>query len=404
MFSAFFKMSKVCVMMGAMTTYADAIDHPALTAAAGLAALAVAALLARHIWRHRYRCLFAAAMLISLGLTVDGMYHLATGPMGLHGPEALLPAVFFESIGLFLAHKAEERLKSDHKSMGGYGPVVVGLGIFAAFLAAFGGGNFATAAARWAAPVVVVAVWWVVAHGGDTAATSGRFRWTPTQLLIAIGAIEPGDSDITDTNREWQIRRVARAIRLANGGRLAKWWGGRLLVRRMETVTPGVLAEARVRAATGHVAARDAGWGSATMRRVIEQVSAVDAGHPVAVLMAAPVASDVAGSRPDGGHSDGQMVADSVAGPWPFDGRDGGQPAAGNVAGQAAGQRPDSGHKDGQDVDPDAAQKELVRLIRRGQRVTRSTVMGLYDVSDGTAGRWLSRARTAASTVNGKRI
>jgi hypothetical protein len=105
-----------------------------------------------------------------------------------------------------------------------------------------------------------------------------RVRWTPKRLLLAMGAIEPADEDVENEAREWQVRRLARAIRWSNSRWPWSYLGGRALVKRAETTTEDVLAEARRRWAAAHVLREHTRPGSPVMASVIEAVKAAQIG------------------------------------------------------------------------------------------------------------------------------
>src|SRR5690606_18990704 len=82
------------------------------------------------------------------------------------------------------------------------------------------------------------------------------WTWTPTRLLQALGAIEPRTDDAATQNdaaREYQVRRLARAIRWANSRHPWRWFGMWALARRAESVHEDVISEARRRWAVAHV-------------------------------------------------------------------------------------------------------------------------------------------------------
>lgn len=344
--------------------------------------------------------LYVPVLLIALAVTVDGMYRVATGPMDLRGVEVWAPTVVYESLTLYLGHLAQRRKNNPDKgNTGSFGTAVWTLSIIAGFIAGSAGDNVTTMAARFAIPVVAVWTWWVKIHDGDSAAPTqaSTRRWTWRRLLLAIGAVEPAATDIADEVGEWQVRRLARAIRMANGGRLVRRIGRWILVRRAESTSPVVLAQARVRAVDAYLMSRDADWGSAVMKSL---VSVRSSGHSVAGSAAVlwpnpgqPMAGSVAETWPNGGQSSGLEVATGAA-VFVADGRpDPGQ----SVAVQVASPRPEDGRSVAAEVDPETAHKELVRQLARGKRLTRSMVVDMYGVGDGTAGRWLRDARKAVT-------
>lgn len=106
-----------------------------------------------------------------------------------------------------------------------------------------------------------------------------RWRWTPKRLLLAVGALEPADEDVENEAREWQVRRLARAMRWANSRWPLSWLGQRSLVHRAETTQEDVIVEARRRFAVAHLLATSVRPDSPVMRQVLAAVQAEHAGQ-----------------------------------------------------------------------------------------------------------------------------
>jgi hypothetical protein len=122
--------------------------------------------------------------------------------------------------------------------------------------------------------ITVLGAWMLVLRLQLATRRSGqasRWRWTPARLLFAIGAKEPEDADITNPAREYQIRRIARAIRWSNGRWPFAWWGGRTLVREAERTDRAVVQLARRRAAMVQAVRTTVQWDHPVMVRLLEE-------------------------------------------------------------------------------------------------------------------------------------
>jgi hypothetical protein len=108
-----------------------------------------------------------------------------------------------------------------------------------------------------------------------------RVRWTPKAFLLLIGAIVPGDDDVKDEAREWQVRKMARSMRWANSGRQPwVWLGGRALVKSAEQVQEDVLAEARRRYAAAHLLRTQIAPDSPVMAALLDSMQREALGEP----------------------------------------------------------------------------------------------------------------------------
>lgn len=213
--------------------------------------------------------------------TVTGVYEFFGHVLGLPLVEALIIAVFIEStvwvaVGLIRRHRRRARgTDSDDGGLGPAGPFfwvsVAGGGA----LAVLGSSSLAAAIGR----AIIVALggymWWLrIREWAPATSTRSRWRWTPRRLLLALGAITPADDDIEDQSREWEVRRLARAIaRVNDGGRLGRRIGRRTLARRSVEAGEELIDAAYRRYAAAHLAVRDAEVTSGRMRAVLRAVA-----------------------------------------------------------------------------------------------------------------------------------
>lgn len=216
---------------------------------------------------------------------VTGTYEFCDKVFGLPWWEAATIAAFFEAatwvtVGMIRAHA-----KSGKEGFGPAGPFFWLFSALGGLLAVIAGRTHGEMVGRAVVVVIGSCLWylsllrWIKRSGKP-----GTLKWTPRRLLVAIGAIEPGDADVRDENREWQIRRLARAMRWANGRWPLSWLGQRSLIRRGESTQEDVITDARRRYAVTHLLTATCDPGSDVMRRVIADI--------VANLLPAPSESD----------------------------------------------------------------------------------------------------------------
>jgi hypothetical protein len=370
-------------------------SHPIAVAVGAGLTLLMALIIAFRTLR-RVGKLAVGTAVVQAGVTavvVTGTYLFATEMFHLTWWEATTMAVFLEAATWVTVGMVYDHARNGGEGFGPAGPFFWLFSALGGLLAVIAGRTPGEVIGRAVIVVFGACLWYLqLCRVTTSSGTPGKFRWTPRRMLIAVGAVEPGDADVVDANREWQVRRLARSMRWANGRPPWSWLGRRGLVRLSETTREHAIVEARRRYAVGLLVVSTVHPESAIMRAVLADVSA----------------AQTPGERPAVGQQDGRAVADSVAARWPalwpLDGHHDGQEMADGVAREwpAAGQP--GGQQDGRPVDAATAQKELTKLLRRGKTITRSAVMDMYGTTDGTAGRWLAAAKKAATAVNGNRM
>src|SRR5690606_25479453 len=213
--------------------------------------------------------------------TVTGVYEFFGHVLGLPLAEALIIAVFIEAtvwvaVGLIRRHRRRAHgTDGDTAGLGPAGPFfwvsVAGGGA----LAVLGSASLAAAIGRAIIVALGACMWWLrIREWAPATGARSQWRWTPRRLLLALGAITPADDDIEDQSREWEVRRLARAIaRVNDGGRLGRRIGRRTLARRSVEASEEVINAAYRRYAAAHLAVRDAEVTSGRMRAVLRAVA-----------------------------------------------------------------------------------------------------------------------------------
>lgn len=218
-------------------------------------------------------------------IVITGTYEFFRRFFHVPWAEAGLFAVFIEActwggVGFIRAHGKGTDSKGQPNT--GFGPagaffwVCVGGG---GTLAVLGADSIVIGAGR----VVIVALgayMWMLRllEWTTRPETRSRWRWTPRNLMIALGALAPADDDVRDEAREYTIRRLTKAMRWRNSRWPWSWLGGRTLVKHAEGAGEDVLAEARRRYAAAYVLADQVDPKSEVMAAVIASVKA-SAGH-----------------------------------------------------------------------------------------------------------------------------
>jgi hypothetical protein len=267
---------------------------PLVIAVLGLGALVLAIISLRamiHTWHrqglHAKKVIGFA--LVQVGVTyviIKGVYEFFAGVLAMPPAEAAPLAVYVEavtwaSVGFIYAHGKGTRADGKpNVGFGDAGPLFWIAVLGGAALAVLASPSWEVALGRLVIVVFGAAMWYLQLLGVTTrAGTRPRWRWTPKRLLLAIGALAPEDDDITNEAHEWQVRRLARSIRWSNGKAPLRWLGRWTLVRRAETTTETVLAEARRRYAAAHVVTDHVRPQSPVMAAVIASVQDQELGR-----------------------------------------------------------------------------------------------------------------------------
>ncbi|XTZ18209.1 hypothetical protein ACQSSU_12945 [Micromonospora echinospora] len=264
----------------------------AITLAVGVALLAVAALTAT-IWliakvvrfvrtaAPNLKLLFGQA-LVQAGVTwavVTGTYEFCVNVFKLPDWEASAFAVFLEAatwvtVGMIYDHgKGVDKEGKPNTGFGPAGPFFFLFSVLGGVLAVIAGATFGAQIGRAVIVVFGTCLWYLaLLRVTRRSGTPTRFRWTPRAFLIAVGAMSPAEQDVRDEHQEWQVRRMARAMRWANGRWPWSWLGTRMLTGRAEQASEDVIAAARRRYAVAHVVVSSVRPDSEVMSRLIAEV------------------------------------------------------------------------------------------------------------------------------------
>lgn len=352
---------------------------PVLIVATAVAVLGTAAIVLWSLWRRANAKKTIGFAVVQAGVTyavITGVYEFFHLRLDMPVIEAILLAIFIEgavwgAVGFIVAHGRSQKT--------GFGDAG-GLFWFAqtggGLLAVLGSPSTAVAIGR----VVIVALggymWYIqLLQVTQRSGKPARWRWTPKRLLLAVGALAPEDNDIEDEAREWQVRRIARAMRWANSRWPWTWLGGRALARRAETTTEDVLSEARRRFAAAWVLREQSKVTSETMSAVVdeaERAAKFAAMRPDTIAANWPaMAGEVTGQKPDAAAASDRAVAGQSTASAGQSGRS--KPAA--VSGQRRSskrQRLVEKAADAVAGQPDISGTELLKVLRMPSKSERT--------------------------------
>ncbi|WP_432050333.1 hypothetical protein [Verrucosispora sp. NA02020] len=291
--------------------------------AAGLAAALIAALLIAvfRLVATVVRAIRGAApnfklllgqVVVQAGVTwavVTGTWEFCTTVFKLPEHEATAFSVFLEAatwvtVGMIYEHgKSKDKDGNPNTGFGPAGPFFWLFSILGGVLAVLAGQTFGAVVGRAVVVVFGTCLWYLaLLRVTRRSGAPSRFRWTPRALLVAVGALAPAEQDVRDEHEEWQVRRLARAMRWAGGRWPWSWLGARMLTARAEQTQEQVIDAARRRYAVAHVVVSSVRPDSDVMRRLIEEIQRGPAVLPTAAerqlmddtrLSARMVASDL---------------------------------------------------------------------------------------------------------------
>jgi hypothetical protein len=149
-------------------------------------------------------------MLISLGWSSEAVWEL-TGRA--HFPTSLRLLLFFvlESLLVLAMIRAKRAMKElGHPGRSGRTAWIVASAM--AVVAVGVADSFAEGALRLLIPLLVTNAWWdgLVGESVKRQGGTSSWRWTPRRLLLAVGAIEPGERDIETVHRERLTQQMTR--------------------------------------------------------------------------------------------------------------------------------------------------------------------------------------------------
>lgn len=189
------------------------------------------------------------AMLIGLGWSSEVIWEITQNQ--LHFPIGLTLLLFFvlESL-LLLAMMRAKRHVREFGWPGRFGTTAWIVAGSMSTVAVFASHSLAEAALRAAIPLLVTKQWWDGLVGGTAKRpeTASSWRWTPRRLLLALGAIEPGERDVETVNRERVTQQMTRLeFRRRHGSPRQQERAARKLARMSLTADDDMISVVRQR-------------------------------------------------------------------------------------------------------------------------------------------------------------
>jgi hypothetical protein len=263
-------------------------SHRALTVTAGVVlALAALTVIASQRWTSaRERKLSARASIgfavVQAGVayvTITGVYgfwshRLGASSIDAAGIAGIIEAVTWASVGMIFAHGAQEKSVGVGPAGNTFWSSVLGGGL----MAVVGSPTIAAAIGRAAVVVIGANMWWlrIQMKTRRRPRTATKLLITPRQVMIRLGWLAADDTDVVQSPREWEVRRLTRAIRRkADGHGLTRWLGSRTIVRVMESGDAAMVRDAQGRFALQKILAEDLQPDSVSMKAAIEAARAV---------------------------------------------------------------------------------------------------------------------------------
>lgn len=238
----------------------------AIAVAVALTATILAIVTIRIVAFYRGRSLSARASIgfavVQAGVayvTITGVYEFWAHVVGLPAWDAAGIAVFIEAVtwaavAMIFDHGGKAGTVGFGDAAGLFWLSILGGGV----MAIAGSGSIRVAVGR-AVVVVLGAAMWHLRLRQRTRRSATPSRWVNPfkQALMASGWLIPGEQDVTATPREWQVRRLTRAIRRTQAPRPWVWIGKRTIQRIMDAGDADMVQQAQHRYALQHVLASE---------------------------------------------------------------------------------------------------------------------------------------------------
>jgi hypothetical protein len=154
------------------------------------------------------RPLAKVAMLIGLAWGAEAIWELTAGG-DFQTPVRIALCAVFEVMFLVSTMRAEQHMAA-YSWPGRPGQTVWGLATAMGIVATLVASSSAEAILRFLIPLALAKLWWDGVVGGNTKPRGdvSSWRWTPRRLLLAIGALEPGQKDVAKVHREALANRM----------------------------------------------------------------------------------------------------------------------------------------------------------------------------------------------------
>ncbi|GGL09775.1 hypothetical protein [Mangrovihabitans endophyticus] len=188
-------------------------------------------------------------MLVGLGWSSEAVWEISRNR--LHFPLGLTLLLFFVFEALLsLAMIRAKRHMRQFAWPGRFGTTAWTVAVCMSGVAGIASHSVPEAVLRMVIPLLVTKQWWdgLVGGAAQRPADASTWRWTPRRLLLALGAIEPGERDVQTVHRERLIQQMTTLYYKIQHG------SGRLRTRRVSrlarmslTADDAVIAEVRQR-------------------------------------------------------------------------------------------------------------------------------------------------------------
>lgn len=217
---------------------------------------------------------------------------ILTGEQHMNLPTPLRIAMF--AVLEFMMLVAMLRAKDSMDRLKHTGAHGVTVWLIASLIAVFGfilglyEGGLVVALFRPIVPLMLAKLWWDGIRG-DGNRKAGSFKWTPRNLLIALGAIEADERDVREVNRDRLISQMVTVHRRWSNAKADSGRRDRLeakLTRLSEKADDTVISEVRERRArsawftTAHLAQEPSAQDLAHLAHLLAQQPAHSLAHP----------------------------------------------------------------------------------------------------------------------------
>ncbi len=165
------------------------------------------------------RWLDTFAVAVGFGWSVEGMWEVS-GRLGLSLAFAVVAVVVFDSMMASSMLRAYMHQK-EYGTPGRHASAMWTKAAIAGGIVAFASDQFFEVPLRLAIPLLVVYQFWLGLKADGPAKAEGvsSWRWTPRRLLLALGAIEPGERDVATVHRAARVKQMTELeFRRRSGG------------------------------------------------------------------------------------------------------------------------------------------------------------------------------------------
>jgi hypothetical protein len=168
---------------------------------------------------HPDEALSNLVMLIGLGWSSEAVWEITRNRLHFTLGLTLLLFFVFEAL-LSLAMIRAKRHMREFGWPGRFGTTAWTVAACMSGVAGVAAHSFAEAVLRMVIPLLVTKQWWDGLVGGATKrpADASTWRWTPRRLLLALGAIEPGERDVQSVHRERLTQQMTTLYHRVNHG------------------------------------------------------------------------------------------------------------------------------------------------------------------------------------------